>query len=533
MTTRRDAFKAVLSASALAAPLAAAARTAPACAPPLAFPRGIEGQRRADRGDGTFVNPIVPGDHPDPTVLKDGDDYYMTFSSFFSYPGAVLWHSRDLVNWTPIGPALTKPLGTVWAMDLVKHAGRYYLYIPANPGDRQSIFVIHADDIRGPWSDPVDLKIDGCIDPGHAVGEDGKRYLFFNGVRRIELSDDGLSTVGELRHVYDPWRYPSNWVVEMFAAEGPKIFRRGGWFYLMAAVGGTSGPPTSHMVIVARSRSIHGPWRDCPHNPIVHTTHADEPWWSRGHATAIEGPAGDWWLVYHGYENGFRTLGRQTLLEPMDWTADGWPRARGGTLSTPLRKPVPHSTGAAGMALSDDFRRDRFGTQWTFFNPGPGEAARARLDGQGLLLTAKGTTPADSSPLTMLVGDRRYEAEITLDLGEQVQAGLTLFYNERMYCGLGFTRAEMLTYHYGEEQRWMRQPLPSRSVRVRVSNNDSVVTLHYAIDGGAWTQHPWQMETSGMHHNVFGGFLSLKIAIHGAGAGQVRLRDFTYRGLAT
>ncbi|MFL6696073.1 MAG: family 43 glycosylhydrolase, partial [Vitreoscilla sp.] len=109
-TTRRDAFKTVL-AGTLAAGGSTAAR--PASAAP-ASGRGIEGQRRADRGDGTFVNPIVPGDHPDPTVLKDGDDYYMTFSSFFSYPGIVIWHSRDLVNWTPIGPALDKPLGTVW-----------------------------------------------------------------------------------------------------------------------------------------------------------------------------------------------------------------------------------------------------------------------------------------------------------------------------------------------------------------------------------------------------------------------------------
>jgi len=284
--TRRDAFR-TLVAGAL---VAGGNRTAAASTPSAS---GIEGQRRADRGDGTYVNPIVPGDHPDPTVLKDGDDYYMTFSSFFSYPGVVIWHSRDLVNWTPIGPALARPLGTVWAMDLVKHDGRYFIYIPANPGERQSIFVIHADDIRGPWSEPVDLHVDGCIDPGHAVGEDGKRYLFFNGVRRIQLADDGLSTVGELAHVYDPWRYPADWVVEMFAAEGPKIFRRGAWFYLMAAVGGTSGPPTSHMVIVARSHSIHGPWVDCPHNPIVHTRSADESWWSCGHAMAVEGSVGD------------------------------------------------------------------------------------------------------------------------------------------------------------------------------------------------------------------------------------------------
>ncbi|MEP6504937.1 MAG: family 43 glycosylhydrolase [Betaproteobacteria bacterium] len=527
MTSRRNAFKAVLAGTLSTQVPAIAAR------PATRFASGAEGQRRADRGDGTYVNPIVPGDHADPTVLRDGDDYYMTFSSFFSYPGVILWHSTDLVNWVPIGPALTQPLGTVWAMDLVKHDGRYFIYIPANPGDRQSIFVIHADDIRGPWSDPIDLKIEGCIDPGHAVGEDGKRYLFFNGVRRIRLADDGLSTVGALEHVYDPWRYPEDWVVEMFAAEGPKIFRRGAWFYLMAAVGGTSGPATSHMVIVARSASIHGPWKDCPHNPIVHTRSADEPWWSRGHASAVVGPAGDWWMVYHGYENGFRTLGRQTLLEPMAWTADGWPRAMGGTLSAPLRKPVAKSQGPAGVALSDDFSHDRFGTQWTFFNPDAADTARVQREPQALRLAAKGTGPADSSPLTMLVGDRRYEAEITIDVEDDAQAGLTLFYSERMFCGIAFTRTQMLTYQYGQEQRWMRQDMASTTVRIKVSHIDHVVTFHYAQGDGAWIKHPWQVETSGMHHNVFGGFLSLKIALHCAGAGHARLRHFVYRGLPT
>ena len=120
--TRRDAFKTAL--------VGAAATQMPASAAPQAATRGprfgggIEGQRKADLGDGTYRNPIVPGDHPDPTILKDGADYYMTFSSFQSYPGAVIWHSTDLVNWAPIAAALQKPIGTVWAMDLVKHAGR-------------------------------------------------------------------------------------------------------------------------------------------------------------------------------------------------------------------------------------------------------------------------------------------------------------------------------------------------------------------------------------------------------------------------
>ncbi|MBW8881302.1 MAG: family 43 glycosylhydrolase, partial [Asticcacaulis sp.] len=368
-SSRRGLFKLAVAGAAL--PLTA--RAGAPCAPAAKPGYGIEGQRKADLGNGSYLNPIISGDHADPTILKDGDDYYMTFSSFRFTPGAVIWHSRDLVNWAPIGAALSKPLGDVWAMDLVKHKGRYFLYIPSNPNGESSIFVVHADDIRGPWSEPIDLKVPGCIDPGHAVGEDGKRYLFTNGVRRIALADDGLSTIGKLEHAYNPWRYPDEWVVEMFAPEGPKIFRRGEFFYLVAAVGGTSGPPTSHMVTVARARSINGPWENCPHNPIVRTVSASEPWWSRGHATVVEGPGGDWWMVYHAYENGMRTLGRQTLLEPIEWTKDGWFRARGGTLSTPLPKPKGGRPSQAGLALSDDFSTNKFGVQWSLFAPGPDE----------------------------------------------------------------------------------------------------------------------------------------------------------------
>jgi xylan 1,4-beta-xylosidase len=519
--SRRTALKTLLAGAAVAPQLANAA------AEPT-WGRGVEGQRKADLGNGTFLNPILAGDHPDPTILKDGDDYYMTFSSFLADPGVIIWHSQDLVNWQPIGPALTQPLGSIWAMDLVKHNGRYFIYIPAG----SSIYVIWADNIKGPWSDPVDLKIEGAIDPGHAVGEDGKRYLFVNGVRRIGLTDDGLATIGKLEKVYEPWRYPQDWVVEMFAPEGPKLLRRGEWFYLVMAVGGTSGPPTSHMVIAARSRSIHGPWENHPSNPLVRTRSAEEKWWSRGHASLVEGPAGDWWMVYHGYENGYRTLGRQCLLEPIEWTRDGWFKAKGGDLSKPMPTPkkgkaVPHN-----FAKSDDFQTTRFGVQWSFFNPGPDEMKRVQHTPGTLAIQGKGTSPVDASPLTFIAGDRAYEATITMEIGADAEGGLLLHYSERAYVGIGFTPTQMKTFAHSQEQSWMREKMDVSTVHICMRNDRHIVTFHYSLDGKQWVQHPWQMEVSGLHHNVFGGFASLQPGIYSAGTGVVKLRDFKYRALA-
>jgi xylan 1,4-beta-xylosidase len=540
---RRKLFKTIAAGAAglpLASHAAQSSKSAPtanpACAatpPAPRWARGIEGQRKADLGDGNYINPIIAGDHPDPTILKDGKDYYMTFSSFYSYPGIVIWHSTDLVNWAPVGPALHKPLGTIWALDLCKHNGRYFIYIPAAPdGSNWSIYAIWADDIKGPWSDPVDLKIKDCIDPGHIVGEDGKRYLFVNGIRKIRLTDDGLATSGQLEHAYSPWRYPEDWVVENFAPEGPKLLRRGDWFYLVTAVGGTSGPATGHMVIAARSRSIHGPWEHCPRNPLVRTLSDSEPWWSRGHATLVEGPAGDWWMVYHGYENGYRTLGRQTLLEPIEWTADGWFRAMGGDLSKPMRKPKGGRPGPNGFALSDDFTKDRFGVQWSFHDPASDEMARVKREHGALVLRAKGRSPADSAPLTCPVGDRSYEAEISLELSQGAEASLLLFYNHKAFVGVGFTEDHIKTFSAAEEQGWMRAKSPGRKLRIRVTNDRNVVTYRYSHDDGkTWQLHGLRMEVSGMHQNVFGGFLSLKLAIYVAGTGSATLTRFSYRAL--
>jgi xylan 1,4-beta-xylosidase len=502
-------------------------------APSVPWKRGIEGQRKADLGDGRYLNPALAGDRPDPNILKDGDDYYATFSSFGYYPGVPIWHSRDLVNWTPLTAALTKNIGIVWALDIAKHDGRYFIYIPAlDPADQKrpvKTWVIHADTMRGPWSDPIDLMFDGLIDPGHVVGEDGKRYLFFNGGNRAQLNDDGLSAAGPVSHVYDGWPIPEDWVIEGFALEGPKLLRKDGWFYMFSGQGGTAGPPTSHMVVVARSRSIHGPWENCPHNPIVRTRSVDEPWWSRGHATPVQGPKGDWWLIYHGYENSYRTLGRQMLLEPFEWTADGWPRALGGDLSRPMAKPVPGSTGTSGQALSG-FGEDMFRIKLSHYAPRPGYLERAELKSDTLFLAGQGTGPADTSPLLFVAGDRSYAVTVEVEIQGKAQGGLLLFYNEKLFCGLGLSEGRFHAYRIGQEERWPPGgPTSARRLFMRLHNQDNVVTFFHSADGVRWTKER-SFEVAGYNHNVADGFLSLRPGIFASGEGKVAFRALTYRG---
>jgi beta-xylosidase len=502
----------------------------------LKWARGFEGQRKADLGDGTFLNPILSGDYPDPTILKDGERWLMTSSSFESYPGLVIWESRDLVNWTPLVATLTRNIGSVWAPELARHEGRYFLYIPARFPDRRSIYVIHADRPEGPWSDPIDLKLPRHIDPGHAVGEDGSRWLFLSGGDRIRLSENGLSTIGEVEHVYDPWRYPDSWVVEAFAPEGPKVMRRGDWFYLITAVGGTAGPPTGHMVIAARSRSIHGPWEHAPNNPIVRTRSAREKWWSRGHATLVEGPGepgkASWWLVYHGYENGFWTLGRQTLLDPVRWTRDGWFSTGGRDLSGPLRKPVNLQAQPHGRPLSDDFSIDRMGLLWAFHSPGPEESRRVSLDAGGLRLRASGVSPTDSRPLSFICGDLAYEVEADLELEtEGAEAGLLLFYSPRLYCGLGFDARGLIMHRVGTQRRATAPADFGRRMQIKVQNDRHIVTMFTRTPGRDWTQYGVRIETSGYHHNTAWDFLSLRPGLYCAGQGAARVRSVTYRAL--
>jgi beta-xylosidase len=141
----------------------------------------LENQRRPDLGNGYYMNPILGGDYPDPSVLRVGDDYYMTHSSFNYAPGLLIWHARDLVNWQPLTYALPQYDGDVWAPELILHDGTFYIYYKTSGSNH----VVTSTRIEGPWSKPVDLKL-GYIDPGHLATSDGRRFLYLSDGRVTE-----------------------------------------------------------------------------------------------------------------------------------------------------------------------------------------------------------------------------------------------------------------------------------------------------------------------------------------------------------
>ena len=476
------------------------------------------------KGSGYYVNPIFAGDYPDPSILSDGDNYYMVHSSFEYYPGLLIWHSKDLVNWNPVTNALHRYLGSVWAPDLVKYKNKYYIYFPAN----NNIYVVWADSIKGPWSDPVDLKINN-IDPGHISDENGKRYLYSANGGYVPLSDDGLSVTGETKHVYDGWKIPREWSIECFCMEGPKLAKRGDYYYLTIAEGGTAGPATGHMIISARSKSPLGPWENSPYNPIIRTTNKSEKWWSKGHGTLFEDAKGKWWMMYHAYENGFYNMGRQTLLQPVEWTKDGWYKIPVDTKDDQLIKKPNLISFQSNFTLNDKFDGHHLKPQWKFF--GGYDTGRFCFVDNSLEIKAKGNAIGNSSPLLCMPSDHSYTAEVELVIERDATAGLVLFYNERASSGILTNNGNILANING----WQfptEKKVASNHVFLRLKKINNTVDMYYSTNGSKWYKIENSLDVSGFHHNTFGGFLAVRIGLCSIGDGAVKFKNFRYSKLS-
>ena len=382
----------------------------------------------------TYENPIIPGFYPDPSICRVGDDYYLVNSSFEFFPGVPLWHSRDLVNWEQIGHVLTResqlPLANAWtsggiyAPTIRYHNGRFYM-ITTNCGGGGN-FYVWTDDIYGEWSDPVWIDHDG-IDPSLFWDDDGRVYYIGSGMRQFEID---LATGKKRSETKQVWTGTGG-----RCPEGPHMYKRNGWYYLLIAEGGTE---YGHMQTIARCRSVWGPFESCPRNPIL--SHRDDimsPFQAVGHADIVEDLQGNWWMVFHAIRPTAAQLhhiGRETMLAPMVWDEEGWPVVNGGKSVT-----ATMTVEGAGDSIGWQNWRDDFGgsfhPRWSWErNP---NMANYRFGEKGLTLTGCKDTLSEGRNPTLLITrqqqfDLRYETEISLS-GKGV-AGLTVFHtNEHHY----------------------------------------------------------------------------------------------------
>ena len=510
----------------------------------------LERLPHGDLGNGYFRNPVLVGPGSDNTVVRVGRDYYMAAGG--GWPDQLIWHSRDLVNWEPLTRALRKFNGFAWASELTYYQGTFYLYTtqvdptsgnvgPLNLSQRSLLgvpfkdqgdhawenVVLWAKDPAGPWSDPINIGVYGLFDPGHIVDQEGNRYLYFNKGMMIRLAPDGLSTVGDLKQIYEGWDFPKDWVVECKCLEAPKLKYHNGYYYLFSAEGGTAGPTTAHMEIAARSKSVEGPWENSPYNPVVHTQSQDEKWWRQGHGTLIEALDGSWWLMYTGYENGYALYGKQSLLVPVEWTADGWPRITPGLAATDLLRKPPGEDVGHGMPLSDDFSSPTIGIQWQYAPyVNPGEYFRV---GDGKLdMRAKGTSPGkaavlpqNATTLAVMPVNHEYEVEVELSIPDTAEGGLMLSagpWGGTTWATVGLRKGEIFATWAGQANylNWSEN-----RIFVRLRNMKYDVSCFYSTDGHTWTPFP------NSTHVTDGRRLSL----YAAGEGTVVFRNFKYRGL--
>jgi xylan 1,4-beta-xylosidase len=477
----------------------------------------------SEKGENYYLNPIFAGDYPDPSILRDGSDYYIVHSSFDYYPGLLIWHSKDLINWTPVTNALHKYIGSVWAPDLVKYRNKYYIYFPAN----NTNYVVTADSMNGQWSDPIDLKI-GNIDPGHITDAEGKRYLYFSSGGYVPLSNDGLSVAGEYKSTYSGWPIPREWTIECFCLEGPKLVQRGDYYYLTVAEGGTAGPATSHMVISARSRSPFGPWENSPYNPIIRTKENSERWWSKGHGTLFQGATGKWWIVFHGYENGHYNMGRQTLLQPIEWTNDGWYKTPDGMKTDePIKRPGGTAS-ELSFTLNDNFEGNTLKPQWKFF--AEYDTSRFHFVDNSLVIKAKGHSVGDCSPLLCIPSDHSYSAQVELLVEGEATGGLVLFYNNNAHSGILADKENILADLRGWQFATEKKVIQNHAF-LRLKNINSTVDMYYSTDGKQWNKIENSVEVSSLNHNVLGGFLSLRLGLCSMGDGKVKFRNFKYESI--
>jgi beta-xylosidase len=341
----------------------------------------------------TISNPVLAGFHPDPSVCRAGEDYYLACSSFEYFPGVPVFHSRDLVHWTQIGNALDRPdhlrllpdaasSGGIYAPTIRHHADRFWLIV-TNVSCGEGNLLLQASDPAGPWSEPLRLPEIRGIDPDLAWDEDGACWCTYSGatgVEQVRIDPETGETFGPPQRMWSGTpgaRYP----------EAPHLYRIGGYWYLLISEGGTE---RGHSVSIARGPSPAGPFEPCPANPILTHRGVAHPVQNTGHADLVQAPDGSWWMLALGVRPrggtpGWHVLGRETFAARVDWV-DDWPVV---DLPEFLPEPAwPLQPGVAAPAR-DDFDASGLAPSWISLRHRPEQDCTTRERPGWLTLRAR------------------------------------------------------------------------------------------------------------------------------------------------
>ena len=479
-----------------------------------------------------YENPVLRGFYPDPSVCCVDGTYYMVCSSFQYFPGVPLFESRDLINWTQIGHVLTRPSqialaevpssGGVFAATIRHHNGRFYMTTTNNT--TQQNFYVWTEDIHGEWSDPLYVEQDG-IDPS-LLFADEKAYFTSTGrddfgVSGIIQSEIDLETGKKLTPSRCIWKGTGGRYVE-----GPHVYKIGQWYYLFASEGGTE---YGHMITLARSRDIWGPYENCPHNPILtNRNKAPYPIQAIGHGDLVTGPDGNWYMISLGFRQTdvwmpFHHLGREVFLTPVWETDDGWFRCgHDGTTEESYDVPI---SGRQERKQVWTFDNTDWDIDWCFLRHP--FRTKYELTDRAVLYGTEVSLNEPKSPTFVGLRQRDFCGEIRCRVhADRGEAGLTAYMTEQEHYDVGIRRTGdgwegFLRLRIGDiDHIQAAVPLENGAAEVKVIMEP--LRYRFYVDGVCLGSG----QTKYLSSEVAGGFTGVVLGLYAVGDNRAEFTDF-------